>query len=84
MTNAGIQNDDLLIVDRSLEPQPGNIVVAVLEGRFILKRIIKNNHGLYLQADQPNYPMIDISNYDNAQIWGIVTYSIHRAKRKYW
>ena len=78
MTGAGIHNDDLLVVDRSLNPHPGHIVIAVLDGAFTLKRLVLKDGTLYLQAENPHYPSIDLRQYDNVQIWGVAVHSIHR------
>ena len=77
MTNAGIYNGDLLIVDRSLEAKPGLIVVAILDGSFTVKKLTRNHNKLYLEAAHPDYPSLDISQYENVQIWGVAIYSIH-------
>ena len=77
MTGAGIHNDDLLIVDRSIEAHPGHIVVAVLDGNFILKRLMLKNGVPYLEADNPEYTPIDLRQYNNVQIWGVAIHSIH-------
>ena len=77
MTGAGIQNGDLLIVDRSLNPFPGQIVIAVLDGSFTLKRLIRKNGVLYLEAEHPSYPLLDLRNYLDVHIWGVAIYSIH-------
>ena len=77
MTGAGIHNGDLLIVDRSLNPHPGHIVVAVIEGAFILKRLVLKNEVLYLEADNPDYQQIDLRQYENVHVWGVAIHSIH-------
>ncbi len=77
MSNAGIHNGDLLIVDRSLEPKPGRIVVAILDGAFTLKRLVRYKNELRLEAENPQYPPIEFCYYDNIEIWGVATYSIH-------
>ena len=77
MNGAGIYNDDLLIVDRSLNPQPGHIVIAILDNVFTLKRLTFKRGRLHLEAENPNYPLIDLRQYDNVQIWGVAVYSIH-------
>ena len=77
MNGAGIYNNDLLVVDSSLEPHPGHIVIAVLDGDFTLKRLVLKDTMLYLQAENPHYPSIDLQKYDNIQIWGVAVYSIH-------
>ena len=77
MNNAGIYNNDLLIVDRSINPNPGHIVIALLDGEFTLKRLIKEKNNYYLKADKENYPAINLYNYIDIQIWGVAIYSIH-------
>ena len=80
MRDAGIHHGDLLIVDKSINPRPGSIVVAVLDGSFTLKKITFKNGFLYLEAENPDYQPIKISHCHNLQIWGVATYSIHNLK----
>ncbi len=81
MNNAGIYNNDLLIIDRSINPKPGHIVVALLDGEFTLKRLIKKENNYYLKADKENYPAINLYEYIDIEIWGVATYSIHELKK---
>ena len=81
MKNAGILDGDLLIVDRSLEAQPGHIVIAILDGSFTLKRLTYRQNIPYLEAENPNYPSINLHNYETVQIWGVAIYSIHQLAR---
>ena len=81
MNNAGIYNNDLLIIDRSINPKPGHIVVALLDGEFTLKRLIKKQDNYYLRADKENYPAINLYEYIDIQIWGVATYSIHELQK---
>ena len=81
MTNAGIYNNDLLIIDRSINPNPGHIVVALLDGEFTLKRLIKEKDKYYLKADKENYPAISLYDYLDIEIWGVAVFSIHQLKR---
>ncbi|WP_269610256.1 LexA family protein [Prochlorococcus marinus] len=81
MNNAGIYNNDLLIIDRSINPKSGHIVVALLDGEFTLKRLIKKQDNYYLRADKENYPAINIYEYIDIQIWGVAIYSIHELKK---
>jgi len=81
MTNAGIHNNDLLIIDRSINPIPGNIVVALLDGEFTLKRLIKEENNYYLKADKENYPAINLYEYIDIQIWGVAIYSVHELNK---
>jgi len=81
MNNAGIYNNDLLIIDRSINPTPGNIVVALLDGEFTLKRLIKEQNNYYLKADKENYPVISLYEYVDIEIWGVAIYSIHELQK---
>ena len=81
MNNAGIYNNDLLIIDRSINPNPGHIVVALLDGEFTLKRLMKDENDYYLKADKANYPAINLYDYIDIQIWGVAIYSIHELKK---
>ena len=78
MNNAGIYNNDLLIVDRSINPKSGDVVVALLDGEFTLKRLIKENKSYYLKAGKEDYPSIDLYEYTQVIIWGVAIYSIHK------
>ena len=78
MNNAGIYNNDLLIIDRSINPKSGDVVVAILDGEFTLKRLIKDNNKYYLKADKEDYPAIDLYEYSDVIIWGVAIYSIHK------
>ena len=82
MNNAGIYNNDLLIIDRSINPIPGHIVVAILDGEFTLKRLIKKQDDYYLKADKENYPAINLYEYVDIQIWGVAIYSIHELQKQ--
>ena len=77
MIKSGIQDQDLIIVDKSLNPKPGNIVIAMIDGEFTVKRLAKKDNELYLKAENHRYPDLNFENYDDIQIWGVVTNSIH-------
>ena len=83
MIGAGIYNNDLLIVDRSLEPRHGQVVVAALNGEFTLKRLIKNSQGIYLKAENPQFSTLKISPECDFQIWGVAIYNIHRLDKEF-
>jgi len=77
MINAGIKDKDLIIVDKSLIAKPGNIVIAMIDGEFTIKRLSIKNDELYLKAENHNYPDFRFRNHIDVQIWGVVIYSIH-------
>ena len=77
MTGAGIYDGDLLIVDRSLDPTPGRIVIAAINGAFTVKRLTQYRGTPRLEAENPEYPSMKLQSFDDVQIWGVVIYSIH-------
>ena len=77
MINAGIRDKDLIIVDKSLIAKPGDIVIAMIDGEFTIKRLSIKNDELYLKAENNNYPDFRFKNHIDVQIWGVVIYSIH-------
>lgn len=78
MINAGISPDDLLVVDRALNPQPGNIVIAVINGDLTVKRLIKQGDAVYLMPENAGYPGIEVTEEMQFMIWGVVTSVIHK------
>ena len=77
MINAGIKDKDLIIVDKSLIAKPGDIVIAMIDGEFTIKRLSIKNDELYLKAENNNYPDFRFKHHIDVQIWGVVIYSIH-------
>jgi DNA polymerase V len=76
MINAGIHDGDLLIVDKSVEPENDDVVVCVINGEFTVKRLKKVNGEIYLI----HYQAVKISENMDFQVWGVVTYTIHQPK----
>ena len=79
MKDAGIKSGDIMIVDKSLEPENRSIVLAVINGEFTVKRVNVNNDELYLMPENSNFSPIKITEEMDFQVWGIVTYIIHKA-----
>ncbi|MGD1843307.1 MAG: LexA family protein [Thermonemataceae bacterium] len=73
MVEAGIEEGDLLIIDRSITPTSGKIVVGYLDGAFTVKRLIQRNGKVYLQPENKRYTTIDVSQVQDFRIWGVVT-----------
>jgi DNA polymerase V len=76
MINSGINDKDVLIVDRSLEPNDNKIAVCFIDGEFTVKRIKLDKNCLYLMPENKNYQPIKITEDNQFVIWGIVTYVI--------
>ncbi len=79
MQEANIHSGDVLVVDRSLTAKHRDIVVAILNGEFTVKRILKRGNYLLLAAENRNYPPIQVDEHQDFQVWGVVTYVIHKA-----
>ncbi len=77
MAEAGIKDKDLIIIDRSLNPTSGCIVVAIIDREFTLKRLISKQGVFYLKSDIKDHPLINLKYKKNIQIWGVAIYSIH-------
>jgi DNA polymerase V len=78
MEGAKIFSGDILVVDRSLEPVPGKIVVAVVNGEFTVKKIMKRGENIFLVAENKNYPPLKITQDTDFLVWGVVTWVIHK------
>lgn len=77
MIDAGIQENDLLIVDQFLEARDGKIVIAVLNGELTVKRFRNSKGQVWLQAENPKYPAIELREELDFKISGVVTHVIH-------
>ena len=76
MIEAGIHSGDLLVVDRSLEAVDGNVIVAVLDGELVCKRLKRRGAVRLLPANREYSPIV-IQDGQDFSIWGIVTNVIH-------
>ena len=79
MKDAGIQSGDIMLVDKSLTPKNRSIVLAVIDGEFTIKRVNVSEKELYLMPENENFPPIKITEEMDFQVWGVVTYIIHKA-----
>lgn len=73
MIGAGLDDNDLLVIDRSLEPENNKIAVCFLDGEFTVKRLRVDKGEVWLQPENPDYPIIKITEDNDFVIWGIVT-----------
>ncbi|RBP98275.1 peptidase S24 [Bifidobacterium aemilianum] len=83
MEGAGIWDGDLLVVDRSLTPQEGDVVVAVLDGELTVKRLLMSHGKPVLHPENPAYPDFISSDAQSLMIWGVVTGNFHRQSRSH-
>ena len=81
MIDSGINEGDMLIIDRSLEPHDGDIAVCFIDGDFTVKRIIIKNDELSLVPANRKYPVIKVPKESNFIIWGIVSHIIKKLNR---
>ncbi|WEV65197.1 MULTISPECIES: translesion error-prone DNA polymerase V autoproteolytic subunit [unclassified Bifidobacterium] len=81
MEGAGIWDGDLLVVDRSLEPQVDDVVVAVLDGELTVKRLLMRGSTPILHPENPRYPDFSPQNAEELVIWGVVTGNFHIQSR---
>lgn len=79
MIEAGIHPGDILIVDKALEAGSGSIVIAVIEGEFMVKRFQRTEGRCFLLAENPSFKPIEITEGMRVEVWGVVTYVIHKA-----
>ncbi len=77
MTGAGIFPDDILVVDRSLKPKNGSIIIAVIDGELTVKRLSMYQGRVELLSENPRYKPIVISDEASLNVWGVVSYVIH-------
>lgn len=80
MRDAGIQGGDILVVDRSITPGDRQIVIAMLDGEFTVKRLCKRGKRVFLEAENADFASIEISENQELTIWGAVTFVIHPAR----
>ena len=77
MRDAGVFPGDILVVDRSLEPMNGDVVVAALDGEFTVKRLFKTKNRIELRPENKRFPVIPITEECEFSIWGVVKKVIH-------
>ena len=76
MIGAGIDDGDIMVIDRSLEPRDGKIAICFVDGEFTVKRIKIKKDGIYLMPENSTFEPIKVTENNELIIWGIVTYVI--------
>ncbi|MEG1749572.1 MAG: S24 family peptidase, partial [Tannerellaceae bacterium] len=82
MQDAGVHNGDLLVIDKSLEPQDGDMAVCFLDGEFTLKYIKLDTDIIWLMPANEQYAPIRVTAENDFIIWGIVTYTIKKNRKR--
>lgn len=77
MQDAGIFSGDLLVVDKSKNPQNGDVVIAFFDGEFTVKRFFQKAGKIILKPENKKFADIHVDKYEDFQIWGVVKYVIH-------
>ena len=77
MIGVGIHHGDILVVDRSITPANGKVVIAVLDGQFTVKTLEKKRGNIRLMPANPDFEPIEMKDEQELQIWGVVTNVIH-------
>lgn len=78
MIDVGIRDGDILIIDKSLEPQRTSVLVCFIDGEFTVKKIMKRNGDLYLMPQNSEFEPIKIDSNSDFRLWGVVTHCIHK------
>ena len=78
MVGAGLDDGDLLVIDKSLDPRNGKIAVCLIDGEFTVKRIKKEKDKFYLIPENKKYKPIELKEENELIIWGIVEYVIKK------
>ena len=77
MQDAGIFDGDLLIVDRSVTPRSGSIVIAAIDGEYTVKRLKREHGAVWLEAANPDYPPLYFTAEAQVHVFGVVLHAIH-------
>jgi len=78
MQGAGLDDGDLLVIDRSLEPKDNKIAVCFIDGEFTVKRLKVEADCIYLMPENKKYPPLKVTEENELIIWGIVTYVVKK------
>lgn len=82
MSGEGIDDGDILVIDKSLELIDGDLAVCFINGEFTVKRVKLEKDFAWLVPSNPDYEPIKVTKDDEFTIWGIVTYTVKKNRRK--
>lgn len=78
MRDARLHDGDILVVDRSLKPSHGHIIIGVVDGEFTVKRLLQKGKQQYLQPANELFPPMEITEEMDFKPWGVVVWSLHK------
>ena len=78
MVGAGIFDGDLLVVDKSLNPSSGDIVIAIIDGELTVKILIAGDGPVFLKAANKKFKDIQLKDGQELQVWGVVTSAVKK------
>ncbi|WFB37515.1 translesion error-prone DNA polymerase V autoproteolytic subunit [Kiritimatiellota bacterium B12222] len=78
MRDAGLQDGDLILIDRSREPRSGSMVLAWVDGGFTVKNLHLQGGRCWLRAANPDFPDLEVTEEEESSVWGVVTHVIHQ------
>lgn len=76
LKNIGIEKGDIFVIDKSIRPKDGDLVVACINSEFTAKRLRSMGSKIYLCAENEDYEPIEINQYDELTIWGVICHVI--------
>lgn len=82
MRSEGIEEGDILVIDKSLELMDDDLAVCFLDGEFTVKRVRLEPDAAWLVPSNPDYPLIRVTKENDFIVWGIVTYTIKKNRRR--
>ena len=82
MRDEGIEEGDILVIDKSLELIDDDLAVCFIDGEFTVKRVRLEPEAIWLVPSNPDYPLIKVTKEIDFMIWGIVTFTIKKNRRK--
>ena len=82
MIGAGIGDGDILVVDRSIEPQHGDIIIAAIDGEFTVKRLLKKGNNVFLAPENPAYQSRILTEAEQSEFFGVVTWILKSTNRR--
>lgn len=80
MIDAGVEEGDILVIDRSLDPRDGDMAVCFIDGEFTLKYLKFKENGMLLVPANDKYPSIEVDEGTDFKMWGVVTYVIKKVR----